>query len=221
MLKKYKLVFIFICLLTLLSCNNIDENQNKKNEDTRDSEITEIKVYEVDSHNARVDTDINEESYETISVYDSPKYGERKSSVIVDVGFSDRNYIAHSNKFKQLNLITIDEINLLDNEELSKNTNIYSEENSYKNDKTRLCLISENMGVIPNIYSSLSLSDECYNSISELLLSLEDSLKFGSKIKDMEISIDYENDESEFPKTITYKYSLDDKDYKISFDNEM
>jgi hypothetical protein len=149
--------------------------------------------------------------------------GYRQPSVVVDIGFGDREYWAFTNKYGQLVRVIADEIILQDDrtEAVSSSGRYYSDEAKVPGVESDVLdeghTIADSLGGVSNAYN-ITPQDSTLNRHGDQAY-MEKSIRDAGGATDFEAIITYPNTETQIPSSYQYTYTLRGNVIVDTFDN--
>lgn len=247
-IKRTKIISIFILLLFTISCNgeisnntflsfnenieidldksSIDNNyvkeENKKDELIEDKEIVVEKSEEIN-------TDINEgnnifENYTIITVDGGDTNPYRLPNVAVNVGFGDREYWAFTNENSQLVKVYAKKIILQndDTEPVNKDGRYYSQIASVPGTEDskldRGHVIADSLGGVANAYNITPQNSTLNRNGDQAYM--EKVIRDANGCTDFTATIIYPNNDTQIPSKYIFEYTLMGNRIKDEFYNE-
>ncbi|MFC5735184.1 DNA/RNA non-specific endonuclease [Cytobacillus gottheilii] len=230
----------FILLLTaiiMVGCTNHDHAATTDIE-TDPQEVTTVEtnkhsekeemVTTVEDKTAAEETvtQVNHEQfagYELMEVDGGDLSGNRKSNVVVDIGYGDREYWAFTNEYGQLVRVIADEIILQDDskEPVLSSGRYYSDEAKVPGVESDILdeghVIADSLGGVSNAYN-ITPQDSTLNRHGDQAY-LEDTIRKAGGATDFEAIITYQDTETQIPSSYQYTYTINGNVITDSFDN--
>ncbi|WP_282154570.1 DNA/RNA non-specific endonuclease [Cytobacillus gottheilii] len=161
--------------------------------------------------------------YELMEVDGGDLSGERKSNVVVDIGYGDREYWAFTNEYGQLVRVIADEIILQDDskEPVLSSGRYYSDEAKVPGVESDVLdeghVIADSLGGVSNAYN-ITPQDSTLNRHGDQAY-LEDTIRKAGGATDFEAIITYHDTETQIPSSYQYTYTINGNVITDSFDN--
>lgn len=228
-------------IILLVGCTNV-ENLTIANVEDASQEVTAVgKEPEVivetegeETTQTVVDEPVAEETptqpnnkiftgYKRIEVDGCDLSGHREPSVVVDVGYGDREYWAFTNEHGQLVRVIADEIILQDdsNEEVSSSGRYCSDEAKVPGVESDVLdeghVIADSLGGVSNAYN-ITPQDSTLNRHGDQAY-MEDAIRKAGGATNFEAIITYSNADTQIPSSYQYTYTLMDEVIVDTFDN--
>ncbi|KAB2332707.1 DNA/RNA non-specific endonuclease [Bacillus mesophilum] len=229
----------FILLLTaiiMVGCTNQDHSATTDIE-TDSQEVTTVETNK-NSEKEEIVTTVEDEpaeetviqanderfaGYELMEVDGGDLSGERKSNVVVDIGYGDREYWAFTNEYGQLVRVIADEIILQDDskEPVLSSGRYYSDEAKVPGVESDVLdeghVIADSLGGVSNAYN-ITPQDSTLNRHGDQAY-LEDTIRKAGGATDFEAIITYHDTETQIPSSYQYTYTINGNVITDSFDN--
>lgn len=229
----------FILLLTaiiMVGCTNQDHAATTDIE-TDSQEVTTVETNK-NSEKEEIVTTVEDEpaeetviqanderfaGYELMEVDGGDLSGERKSNVVVDIGYGDREYWAFTNEYGQLVRVIADEIILQDDskEPVLSSGRYYSDEAKVPGVESDVLdeghVIADSLGGVSNAYN-ITPQDSTLNRHGDQAY-LEDTIRKAGGATDFEAIITYHDTETQIPSSYQYTYTINGNVITDSFDN--
>ncbi|MGP4060030.1 DNA/RNA non-specific endonuclease [Halobacillus sp. H74] len=171
-------------------------------------------------------TETNDElfsGYELIGIDGGDLSGVRESSVVVDIGYGDREYWAFTNEHGQLVRVVADEIILQDDnaEPVLSSGRYYSDEAKVSGVESDVLdeghVIADSLGGVSNAYNitpqEITLNrhgDQAY---------MEDAIRKAGGATNFEAVISYSDTDTQIPSMYQYSYTINGNEIVDTFDN--
>ncbi|MGR3764087.1 DNA/RNA non-specific endonuclease [Rossellomorea sp. NS-SX7] len=149
--------------------------------------------------------------------------GYRQPSVVVDIGFGDREYWAFTNEYGQLVRVIADEIVLQDDrtEPVTSSGRYYSDEAKVPGVESAVLdeghIIADSLGGVSNAYN-ITPQDSTLNRHGDQAY-MEKSIRDAGGATNFEAIITYPNTETQIPSSYKYTYTLRGNVIVDTFDN--
>lgn len=138
--------------------------------------------------------------------------GNRKSNVVVDIGFGDREYYAFTNKYGQLVKVISKEIKLQDpkNEKVLENGRYYKDEakvpGAEKTEYDEGHIIADSLGGVANAYN-ITPQDSVLNRHGDQAY-MEKVIRDAGGCKNFTAIITYPDTKTQIPSSYKYTYTI-------------
>ncbi|MEW9109672.1 MAG: DNA/RNA non-specific endonuclease [Cytobacillus gottheilii] len=171
-------------------------------------------------------TQVNHEQfagYELMEVDGGDLSGNRKSNVVVDIGYGDREYWAFTNEYGQLVRVIADEIILQDDskEPVLSSGRYYSDEAKVPGVESDILdeghVIADSLGGVSNAYN-ITPQDSTLNRHGDQAY-LEDTIRKAGGATNFEAIITYPDTVTQIPSSYQYTYTVKGNVVMDSFDN--
>lgn len=163
------------------------------------------------------------EGYELLMVDGGDLSGYRKSNVVVDIGYGDREYWAFTNEYGQLVRVTADELIIQDdaNEPVLSSGRYYSDEAKVPGVESDILdeghVIADSLGGVSNAYN-ITPQESTLNRHGDQAY-MEDAIRKAGGASNFEAIITYPNTETHVPSSYQYTYTLMGNVIVDTFDN--
>ncbi|QVY61176.1 DNA/RNA non-specific endonuclease [Cytobacillus gottheilii] len=229
----------FILLLTaiiMVGCTNQDHAATTDIE-TDSQEVTTVETNK-NSEKEEIVTTVEDEpaeetviqanderfaGYELMEVDGGDLSGSRKSNVVVDIGYGDREYWAFTNEYGQLVRVIADEIILQDDskEPILSTGRYYSDEAKVPGVESDVLdeghVIADSLGGVSNAYN-ITPQDSTLNRHGDQAY-LEDTIRKAGGATNFEAIITYPDTVTQIPSSYQYTYTVKGNVVMDSFDN--
>ncbi|MGD6940679.1 DNA/RNA non-specific endonuclease [Cytobacillus gottheilii] len=161
--------------------------------------------------------------YELMEVDGGDLSGSRKSNVVVDIGYGDREYWAFTNEYGQLVRVIADEIILQDDskEPVLSSGRYYSDEAKVPGVESNVLdeghVIADSLGGVSNAYN-ITPQDSTLNRHGDQAY-LEDTIRKAGGATNFEAIITYPDTVTQIPSSYQYTYTVKGNVVMDSFDN--
>ncbi|MCA0984332.1 DNA/RNA non-specific endonuclease [Halobacillus yeomjeoni] len=224
MKKKMNYLVLLLMTIFIVGCTNnvedastTDEKPNLQEEPTTNAEKSDVE---------ETSTEMNDErfsGYERLKVDGGDLSGDRESSVVVDIGFGDREYWAFTNKHGQLVRVVADNIILQDDkaEPVLSTGRYFSDEAKVpgvKSDKLdEGHVIADSLGGVSNAYN-ITPQESTLNRHGDQAY-MEDAIRDAGGATDFEAVISYSDTDTQIPSKYQYSYTVNGNEVVDTFDN--
>lgn len=161
--------------------------------------------------------------YKLIEVDGGDLSGYREPSVVVDIGYGEREYWAFTNEYGQLVRVIADEIIIQDdrNEPVLSSGRYYSDEAKVPGVESDVLdeghIIADSLGGVSNAYN-ITPQDSTLNRHGDQAY-IEDVIRSAGGATNFEAIITYPNTETQIPSSYQYTYTLMGNEIVDTFDN--
>lgn len=161
--------------------------------------------------------------YKLIEVDGGDLSGYREPSVVVDIGYGEREYWAFTNEYGQLVRVIADEIIIQDdrNEPVLSSGRYYSDEAKVPGVESDVLdeghIIADSLGGVSNAYN-ITPQDSTLNRHGDQAY-MEDVIRSAGGATNFEAIITYPNTETQIPSSYQYTYTLMGNEIVDTFDN--
>ncbi|SEB05394.1 DNA/RNA non-specific endonuclease [Thalassobacillus cyri] len=161
--------------------------------------------------------------YELIEVDGGDLSGDRESSVVVDIGFGDREYWAFTNEYGQLVRVVADEIILQDDktEPVLSSGRYFSDEAKVPGVQSDVLdeghVIADSLGGVPNAYN-ITPQESTLNRHGDQAY-MEDAIRKTGGATNFEAVISYSDTDTQIPSKYQYSYTINGNEVVDTFDN--
>ncbi|MCG3417557.1 DNA/RNA non-specific endonuclease [Oceanobacillus jordanicus] len=210
--------------------NSAKDNQTDSQEGNTPNRISEK---EVDTTKV-VDEPVLEETptktnddlfsgYELIEVDGGDLSGDRESSVVVDIGYGDREYWAFTNEYGQLVRVVAEKIILQDDstEPVLSSGRYFSDEAKVPGIESDVLdeghVIADSLGGVSNAYN-ITPQESTLNRHGDQAY-LEDTIRNAGGATNFEAVISYSDTETQIPSKYQYSYNINGNSVVDTFDN--
>lgn len=234
MKKKMNYLILFITIIFMVGCTNVEDTSNTDVE-TDSQEVTTNKNIEIkEAVKAVVDLPVGEETstqpnnelfsgYKLIEVDGGDLSGHREPNVVVDIGYGDREYWAFTNEYGQLVRVIADKIILQDdrNEPVLSSGRYYPDEAKVPGVESDVLdeghIIADSLGGVSNAYN-ITPQDSTLNRHGDQAY-MEDAIRKAGGASNFEAIVTYPNTETQIPSSYQYTYTLKGTRIVDTFDN--
>ncbi|WP_273834203.1 DNA/RNA non-specific endonuclease [Guptibacillus sedimenti] len=237
MKTKMNYFILFLTIIFIVGCTNLEEASNK-NAETDTQEVGTVETNEnsekEETNTAVADEPVEEETpdptddeqfagYELIEVDGGDLSGHREPNVVVDIGYGDREYWAFTNEYGQLIRVVADEIILQDdrNEPVLSSGRYYSDEAKVPGVESDVLdeghIIADSLGGVSNAYN-ITPQESTLNRHGDQAY-MEDAIRSAGEATDFEAIITYSDTEKQIPSSYEYTYTLNGNEIVDTFDN--
>ncbi|MGE6204655.1 DNA/RNA non-specific endonuclease [Guptibacillus hwajinpoensis] len=237
MKTKMNYFILFLTIIFIVGCTNLEEASNK-NAETDTQEVSTVETNEnsekEETNTAVADEPVEEETpdptddeqfagYELIEVDGGDLSGHREPNVVVDIGYGDREYWAFTNEYGQLVRVVADEIILQDdrNEPVLSSGRYYSDEAKVPGVESDVLdeghIIADSLGGVSNAYN-ITPQESTLNRHGDQAY-MEDAIRSAGEATDFEAIITYPDTEKQIPSSYEYTYTLNGNEIVDTFDN--
>ncbi|WP_080844028.1 DNA/RNA non-specific endonuclease [Cytobacillus gottheilii] len=234
---KTNYLILLLTAIIMVGCTNddhaattdieTDQQEVTTVEPNKNSEKEEI-VTTVEDEPAAEETltQANDErfaGYELMEVDGGDLSGNRKSNVVVDIGYGDREYWAFTNEYGQLVRVIADEIILQDDskETVLSSGRYYSDEAKVPGVESDVLdeghVIADSLGGVSNAYN-ITPQDSTLNRHGDQAY-LEDTIRKAGGATHFEAIITYPDTVTQIPSSYQYTYTVKGNVITDSFDN--
>ncbi|WP_312099284.1 DNA/RNA non-specific endonuclease [Niallia sp.] len=236
MKKKMNYLIMILITIYMVGCTNVEDTSNKNGE-TETQEVTTLNTdknskeetsTKVDDKRVveEIPTEPNNElfsGYKLIEVDGGDLSGYRESSVVVDIGYGDREYWAFTNEYGQLVRVVADEIILQDddNESVLSSGRYYPDEAKVPGVESDVLdeghIIADSLGGVSNAYN-ITPQDSTLNRHGDQAY-MEEVIRKAGGATNFEAIITYPNTETQIPSSYQYTYTIKGNVITDSFEN--
>ncbi len=234
--KKMNYLIMILITIYMVGCTNVEDTSNKNGE-TETQEVTTLNTdknskeetsTKVDDKRVveEIPTEPNNElfsGYKLIEVDGGDLSGYRESSVVVDIGYGDREYWAFTNEYGQLVRVVADEIILQDddNESVLSSGRYYPDEAKVPGVESDVLdeghIIADSLGGVSNAYN-ITPQDSTLNRHGDQAY-MEEVIRKAGGATNFEAIITYPNTETQIPSSYQYTYTIKGNVITDSFEN--
>lgn len=222
MMKKTNYLILFLMLVFMLGCTNVDNTSitnvgTKAKEDIGKEEAVTVVVEESVGNNEQFS------GYKLIEVDGGDLSGHREPNVVVDIGFGDREYFAFTNEYGQLVRVIAAEIVLQDEqkEPVLPSGRYYRDEAKVPGVESETLdeghVIADSLGGVSNAYN-ITPQNSTLNRHGDQAY-MEDAIRKAGGATHFEAIITYPNTTTQIPSKYQYTYTLKGNVIVDSFDN--
>lgn len=203
----------------------VDTNKNSETDGEADSQA-ETTTFVDEPAVEETPTETNDErflGYELIEVDGGDLSGDRESSVVVDIGFGDREYWAFTNEYGQLVRVVADEIILQDDktEPVLSSGRYFSDEAKVPGVESDVLdeghVIADSLGGVSNAYN-ITPQESTLNRHGDQAY-MEDAIRKTGGATNFEAIISYSDTDTQIPSKYQYSYTINGNDVVDTFDN--
>lgn len=236
MKKKMNYLIMILMTIFMVGCTNVEDTSNKNGE-TDSQEVTTDntnKNSEEKETTTNVDEPVVEEAptqsknelfkgYKLIEVDGGDLSGYRESSVVVDIGYGDREYWAFTNEYGQLVRVVADEIILQDDdsEPVLSSGRYYPDEAKVPGVESEVLdeghIIADSLGGVSNAYN-ITPQDSTLNRHGDQAY-MEEVIRSAGGATNFEAIITYPNTKTQIPSSYHYTYTMNGNVITDSFEN--
>ncbi|HEO8418827.1 DNA/RNA non-specific endonuclease [Niallia sp. FSL W8-0635] len=236
MKKKMNYLLMILMTIYMVGCTNVEDTSNKNGE-TETQEVT------TDNTNKNSEEETNTKDVEELVVEETPTQsknelfkgyklievdggdlsGNRESSVVVDIGYGDREYWAFTNKYGQLVRVVADEIILQDDdsEPVLSSGRYYPDEAKVPGVESDVLdeghIIADSLGGVSNAYN-ITPQDSTLNRHGDQAY-MEEVIRSAGGATNFEAIITYPNTKTQIPSSYHYTYTINGNVITDSFEN--
>ncbi|MGA3676139.1 DNA/RNA non-specific endonuclease [Lysinibacillus agricola] len=230
MKKKINYLILLLTAIFIVGCTNVEDVSNTDGKadlqevTTKNSEkektTTEKQVVEETSTQSK---DQLFKGYKLIEVDGGDLSGHREPSVVVDIGFGDREYWSFTNEHGQIVRVIANEIVLQDDrtEPVTSSGRYYADEAKVpgveRADLDEGHVIADSLGGVSNAYN-ITPQDSTLNRHGDQAY-MEDAIRKAGGATNFEAIITYPNTETQIPSHYKYTYTLKGNKIVDEFDN--
>lgn len=237
MKKKMNYLMLLLTAMLMFGCTNVEDASNTDGE-TASQEVTTVNTND-NSEKEEAVTPVVEEpeveetpsqptkdlfsGYKLIEVDGGDLSGYREPSVVVDIGYGDREYWAFTNEYGQLVRVIADEIILQDdlNEPVLSSGRYYSDEAKVPGVESDVLdeghIIADSLGGVSNAYN-ITPQESTLNRHGDQAY-MEEVIRKAGGATNFEAIITYPNTETQIPSSYQYTYTLMGNRIIDRFDN--
>jgi hypothetical protein len=236
MKKKMNYLLMILMTIYMVGCTNVEDTSNKNGE-TETQEVTTDntnKNSEEETNTKDVEESVVEETptqsknelfkgYKLIEVDGGDLSGNRESSVVVDIGYGDREYWAFTNEYGQLVRVVADEIILQDDdsEPVLSSGRYYPDEAKVPGVESDVLdeghIIADSLGGVSNAYN-ITPQDSTLNRHGDQAY-MEEVIRSAGGATNFEAIITYPNTKTQIPSSYHYTYTINGNVITDSFEN--
>ena len=241
MKKKTNYLVLFLTLILMVGCtevedtpvtdnetesqeeSTVDTEENSQKEEPATTVIDEPKEETVTEETPAQSNDDLFAGYELIEVDGCNLSGHREAKVVVDIGYGDREYWAFTNEYGQLVRVIADEI-ILQND----NTESVTSQGRYCRDEAKVPgvessnldeghVIADSLGGVSNAYN-ITPQNSTLNRHGDQAY-MEDAIRKAGGATNFEAIITYPNTSTQIPSSYQYTYTIKGKKVVDKYDN--
>ncbi|MGD6956499.1 DNA/RNA non-specific endonuclease [Rossellomorea aquimaris] len=237
MQKKMNYLIILLTTSFMVGCTSV-EDVSTTEEKTDSQEVTIANTNEKsekeETNTTVVDEPVVEDTptqptnelfpgYKLIQVDGGDLSGYREPSVVVDIGYGEREYWAFTNEYGQLVRVIADEIIIQDdsNEPVLSSGRYYSDEAKVPGVESDILdeghIIADSLGGVSNAYN-ITPQESTLNRHGDQAY-MEDVIRSTGRATKFEAIITYPDTETQIPSSYQYTYTLKGNEIVDTFDN--
>lgn len=218
----------------MVGCTNLDDAATTEKDSQEVTTATDSNNQTEEAANTVVDESVAEgksiesndkrfAGYEPLEVDGGDLSGNRKSNVVVNIGYGDRDYWAFTNEYGQLVRVIADEIILQDDktEPVLSSGRYYSDEAKVpgveRADLDEGHIIADSLGGVSNAYN-ITPQDSTLNRHGDQAY-LEDAIRKAGGATNFEANITYQDTKTQIPSSYQYTYTIKGNVITDSFQN--
>lgn len=230
MKKKISYLILLLTAIFIVGCTNVEDASNTDGK----AELQEVTTKNSDKENATTEKQVVEETstqskdslfkgYKLIEVDGGDLSGHREPSVVVDIGFGDREYWSFTNEHGQLVRVIANKIVLQDDrtEPVTSSGRYYADEAKVpgveRTDLDEGHIIADSLGGVSNAYN-ITPQNSTLNRHGDQAY-MEDAIRKAGGATNFEAIITYPNTETQIPSHYKYTYTLKGNKIVDEFDN--
>lgn len=206
-----------------------DDSGQELEADVQEEEASDTGSEEEEDTSADVEetsTDTNDDlfsGYERIEVDGGDLSGNREASVVVDIGFGDREYWAFTNEHGQLVRVVAEEIVLQDDEteDVLSSGRYFSDEAKVPGVESDVLdeghVIADSLGGVSNAYN-ITPQESTLNRHGDQAY-MEDAIRKAGGAASFEAIISYADTETQIPSAYQYTYTINGNEVVDTFEN--
>ena len=224
-MNKNWFIILFICII-LTGCSSQPQESNQPQDTTQTQTGAQQPASEGSATNETADpvnTGPSFNDYKKIEVDGGDMSGHRKASVVVDIGFGNREYWAFTNEYGQLVKVTAKEIILQDDatEHVTSDGRYYNNEanvpGTEREDMDQGHVIADSLGGVSNAYN-ITPQESTLNRHGDQAY-MEKVIRDAGGCTNFEAIITYSNTSTQIPSHYHYTYTINGNVITEDFNN--
>ncbi|MCA1063873.1 DNA/RNA non-specific endonuclease [Rossellomorea sp. AcN35-11] len=228
MQTKINYLLLLLTTILIVGCTNVEDGsitdgEANPQEGTTVSTDENSEKEEASTANVDEPTEDPFSGYTLIEVDGGDLSGYREPSVVVDIGYGDREYWAFTNEYGQLVHVMAEEIILQDDdtEPVLSSDRYYSDEAKVPGVESDVLdeghIIADSLGGVSNAYN-ITPQESTLNRHGDQAY-MEDVIRSAGRATHFEAIITYPNTETQIPSSYQYTYTIKGNEVVDTFDN--